>query len=122
MVLIIAIKVNFIQPFNPFGDRSMINITLPDETIKHFEKAPTGMDVAKSISDGFASRCVALALNGALYDLSHTISEDARVRLITRDDEEAIDILRHSAAHVMAQAVLALYKDAKLTIGPVVAV
>ena len=78
------------------------------------------MDVAKSISDGFASRCVALALNGTLYDLSHTISEDARVRLITKDDEEAIDILRHSAAHVMAQAVLTLYKDAKLTIGPVV--
>jgi len=98
----------------------MINITLPDQSIKQFESSPTGMDVAKSISEGFARNCVAMTLNDALCDLTCTISEDAHVRFITTRDEEGIDILRHSAAHVMAQAVLTVFKDAKLTIGPVV--
>ena len=78
------------------------------------------MDVAKSISEGFARNCAAMAVNDALCDLTCTISEDAHVRFITTRDVEGIDILRHSAAHVMAQAVLTVFKDAKLTIGPVV--
>jgi len=98
----------------------MVNITFPDGNIKGFETSPTGLDVAKSISDGFARNCVAMALNDELVDLNTTITQDADVRLITIKDPEALEILRHSAAHVMAQAILHLYKDAKLTIGPAV--
>ncbi|MGA8179905.1 MAG: TGS domain-containing protein, partial [Desulfobacterales bacterium] len=98
----------------------MINITFPDGNIKHFEDGLTGLDVAKSISEGFARNCVAMALNSTLVDLNTAITEDAEIRLITTKDPEALRILRHSAAHVMAQAVLHLYKDAKLTIGPAV--
>jgi len=98
----------------------MINITFPDESIKQFPDTPTGLDVAKSISDGFARNCVAMELDDALVDLNVTIDRDARVRFLTTRDPEALDIMRHSAAHVMAQAILRLYKDAQLTIGPVV--
>jgi len=98
----------------------MINITLPDESIKQFDAAPTGLDLAKQISEGFARNCVAMEMDGQLLDLNMSISDDARVRLITTGDPEGLEILRHSAAHVMAQAILRLYKNAKLTIGPVV--
>jgi threonyl-tRNA synthetase len=96
----------------------MVNITFPDGNRKSFENNPTGLDVAKSISDGFSRNCVAMELNSALVDLNTTITRDANVRLITTKDPEALEVLRHSAAHVMAQAVLHLYQDAKLTIGP----
>ena len=98
----------------------MVNITLPDGNIKVFESPPTGLDVARSISEGFARECVAMQLNGDLVDLTATIDHDVSLRLITSKDPEALDILRHSAAHVMAQAVLRVFKDAKLTIGPAV--
>lgn len=98
----------------------MITITFPDGSIKEFKEAVTGFDVAKSISDGFARNCVAMELNEQLVDLHTPIKEDAGVRMITTSDEKGLEILRHSAAHVMAQAILRIYKDAKLTIGPVV--
>jgi len=98
----------------------MINITFPDGNIKSFQSPPTGSDVAKSISEGLARNCVALELDGKLVDLNTEIKHDAVVRLITTKDKEGLEILRHSAAHVMAQAILHVYKDAKLTIGPVV--
>ncbi len=98
----------------------MINITLPDGSIKRFESTPTGLDVAKSISEGLARNTVAISVDGTTTDLSREIEHDAAVRLITTGDPEATEILRHSAAHVMAQAILHLYKDAKLTIGPAV--
>ncbi len=96
----------------------MINITFPDGNIKGFENNPTGLDVAMSISEGLARNCVAMELDSNLLDLNTKITQDSRVRLITTNDPEALEILRHSAAHVMAQAILHLYKDAKLTIGP----
>ena len=98
----------------------MIIITLPDGNIKEFDDVPTGMDVAMAISEGLARNCVAMELDGVLVDLYAQIPKDAGVRLITTRDPEALQILRHSAAHVMAQAILRLYKNAKLTIGPVV--
>jgi threonyl-tRNA synthetase len=98
----------------------MVNITFPDGSIKPFQEYPTGLDVAASISDGLARQSVAMELDGSLADIYTVIKKDARVRLITTKDEEALEIMRHSAAHVMAQAILRLYKDAKLTIGPVV--
>jgi len=96
----------------------MIHITLPDGNIKAFENPITGFDLAKSISEGLARNCVAMELNGNRVDLNAQISQDAKVRLITSADPEALEILRHSAAHVMAQAILHLYPAAKLTIGP----
>ncbi len=98
----------------------MVNITLPDGSTKQFENVPTGLDVAKSISDGLARNCVAMQLNGHVVDLNRKITEDTRLRLITTQDPEALEIMRHSAAHAMAQAILRVYPDAKLTIGPVV--
>ena len=98
----------------------MIQITFPDGNIKTFEQPPTGFDIAHSISEGFARNCVAVKKNGQIVDLSTRFDQDTEVRLITTKDPEAIDILRHSAAHVMAQAVLHLYPDAHLTIGPAV--
>jgi threonyl-tRNA synthetase len=98
----------------------MINITFPDGNIKGFEQTPTGLDVAKGISEGLARNCVAMELDSEIVDLNTNITKDSRVRLITTNDPESLEILRHSAAHVMAQAIQHLYKDAKLTIGPVV--
>jgi threonyl-tRNA synthetase len=98
----------------------MINITLPDGNLKTFENAPTGLELAESISADFARNCVAMELDEELVDLTRSITSDAKVRLITQKDPEALHVLRHSAAHVMAQAILRLYKDAKLTIGPAI--
>ena len=98
----------------------MVNITLPDGSTKQFENVPTGLDVAKSISEGLARNCVAMQLNGHVVDLNRKILKDTPLRLITTQDPEALEIMRHSAAHAMAQAILQVYPDAKLTIGPVV--
>ena len=98
----------------------MINITFPDGNIKAFEKPLSGLDVAKSISEGLARNCVAMKLDDNLTDLNATIDRDTEIRLITSKDPEALEILRHSSAHVMAQAILRVYPDAKLTIGPAV--
>jgi threonyl-tRNA synthetase len=98
----------------------MIKITLPDNSSKQFEDIPTGLTVAQSISEGLARNCVAMELDGQLVDLDQAIKQDAHVRLITTKDPEALEILRHSAAHVMAEAIMHIYPDAKLTIGPVV--
>ena len=98
----------------------MVNITFPDGNIKEFKNHPTGLEVAKSISEGLARDCVAMEVNGEIVDLNTIITRDAGIRLITTRDKEALDILRHSAAHVMADAILRIYKGAKLTIGPAV--
>ncbi len=98
----------------------MINITFPDGNIKAFENPVSGLDVAKSISDGLARNCVAMKLDDDLVDLDATIDHDAKIKLITSKDPEGLEILRHTAAHVMAQAILRIYPDAKLTIGPAV--
>ncbi|MCG8638793.1 MAG: threonine--tRNA ligase [Desulfobacterales bacterium] len=98
----------------------MISITFPDNSIKSFEEIPTGLDVAKSISEGFARNVVAMRTDDELKDLGNPIETDCSISFITTSDDEGLDILRHSSAHVMAEAVLNLYKDAKLTIGPVV--
>ncbi|MDI6795818.1 MAG: threonine--tRNA ligase [Desulfatibacillaceae bacterium] len=98
----------------------MITITLPDKSQRTFDAPPTGLDVAKSISEGFAATCVAMRADSRLKDISASIDEDSEVVFLTTRDEEALEIMRHSAAHVMAQAVLTLYPKAKLTIGPVI--
>jgi threonyl-tRNA synthetase len=98
----------------------MIHITFPDGSIKGFDNIPSGKDVAKGISKGLARDCVAMILDGITVDLNTPITQNAHVRLITTKDKEALEILRHSAAHVMAQAIQRLYAGVQLTIGPVV--
>ena len=98
----------------------MINVTFPDNSVKQFENNPTGMEVAESISEGFARNCVAMEIDGHLKDLNQIIDHDTAISFITSRDDEGLEILRHSSAHVMAEAVLNIYNDAKLTIGPVV--
>jgi len=98
----------------------MINITFPDKTQRQFEPPVDGYTVAASISEGFARNCVAMEANGRLMDIYSQLQEDAGIRFITPKDPESLDILRHTAAHIMAQAVLRLYPDAQPTIGPVV--
>jgi threonyl-tRNA synthetase len=98
----------------------MVHITLPDGSIKRFDGPLDGNALAHSISEGLARECVAMERDGRLVDLAAPLERDARVRLITTRDPEALEILRHSAAHVMAQAVLHLYPQAHLTIGPVI--
>ncbi len=98
----------------------MINITFPDGNVKQFETSTDGFVVAASISEGFARNCVAMEVDGTLVDLNTPIDRDAGVSFLTTKDEQALGIMRHSAAHVMAQAILNLYPKAKLTIGPIV--
>ena len=98
----------------------MITLTLPDNATLTLESGATGYDAAFKISKKLAQNSVAMELDGKLTDLYAPIEKDARIRIITTRDEQALDILRHSAAHVMAQAILRLYENAKLTIGPVV--
>jgi threonyl-tRNA synthetase len=98
----------------------MINITFADKTQRQFEPPVDGYTVAAGISEGFARNCVAMEANGRLMDIYSHLQEDASIRFITPKDPEALDILRHTAAHIMAQAVLRLYPDAQPTIGPVV--
>ena len=80
----------------------------------------TGFDVAKKISESLAKASIAYKLNGKLYDLSSLIKEDGDFELITSKSEEANHILNHSAAHLMAEAISLLYKDAKFDIGPAI--
>ncbi len=82
----------------------MINITFPDGSVKNFDSPVDGFAVARSISEGFSRNCVAMESDGKLLDLSAKISSDAKVRFLTTGDRESVDILRHSAAHAMAQA------------------
>ena len=84
------------------------------------EENKTGMDVAKSISESLAKSAIAYKLNGKLYDLFSIIKEDGNFELITPKSEEAFHILNHSAAHLMAEAISILYKDAKFDIGPAI--
>jgi len=98
----------------------MINITFPDGSTKLFDDFPTGFDIAASISEGLARDSVAMELEEKIVDLNTVVKKNAAIRLITTRDKEALEIMRHSAAHVMAQAVMRVYKNAKLTIGPVI--
>jgi len=95
-------------------------ITLPDGSQKQFEKPVTVMEVAAAIGPGLAKATLAGEVNGVLRDASHLLAEDARLRIITARDEEGLEIIRHSTAHLLAQAVKRLYPEAQVTIGPVI--
>ena len=96
-------------------------ITLPDGSVRQFDGAVTGTTVAASIGPGLAKAALAMEVDGALRDLSLPIAADARVRFVTRRDPEALGLIRHDAAHVLAEAVQDLFPGTQVTIGPAIA-
>ena len=96
----------------------MVAITLPDGSKREFEGPVTVAELAASIGAGLAKAALAGRVNGRLVDLSHVIDADADVSIVTGRDPEGLEIIRHSTAHLMAQAVKELYPDAQVTIGP----
>ncbi|WP_394754415.1 threonine--tRNA ligase [Crenothrix sp.] len=95
-------------------------ITLPDGSQRHFDSAVTVMDVARSIGTGLAKATLAGKVDGKLVDASTVIDSDASLQIVTAKDEDGVDVIRHSTAHLMAQAVKQLFPDAQVTIGPVI--
>ncbi|MDL0436646.1 MULTISPECIES: threonine--tRNA ligase [unclassified Niallia] len=98
----------------------MIKITFPDGAVKEFAAGTTTEDIAASISPGLKKKALAGKVNGGLYDLRRPILEDASFEIITPEREEALEILRHSTAHLMAQAIKRLHGNVKLGVGPVI--
>src|SRR3982074_1302600 len=98
----------------------MPNIRLPDGSLKSFPAPLTVAEVAQSIGAGLARAALAGKVNGELVDTSFRIDSDAELSIVTERDPEGLDILRHSTAHLLAQAVKELFPDAQVTIGPVI--
>jgi threonyl-tRNA synthetase len=97
-----------------------VTLTLPDKSTVEVDKGLSGAEIAKQINKKLFKKAVVYKYNGKLYDLAEPVNEDGVIEFITEDSEEAIEILRHSAAHVMAQAVKELFPKAKVTIGPAI--
>ena len=98
----------------------MPNIILTDGKELEFEKKIDGLKIASQISSSLAQQALIMEVNGELKDLSHEITKDSNVRIITSKDKEGIDVIRHDAAHVMAMAVQQLFPGTQVTIGPVI--
>jgi threonyl-tRNA synthetase len=98
----------------------MINVTFPDGAVRPFEPGITGLDIAKGISPSLAKRTVAMALDGEVVDLNDPITADARIEFVSREDPRALELIRHDAAHVLAEAVQNLWPGTQVTIGPVI--
>ena len=98
----------------------MLAITLPDGTLKTFDQPLTVGEVASSIGSGLAKAALAGEVNGELVDTSYLIDQDVSLTIITGKDEQALEVIRHSTAHLLAQATQQLYPDAQVTIGPVI--
>ena len=99
---------------------SDVTLTFPDGATRMVPAGTTGLDVAKGISPSLAKRTVAMQLDGVLSDLSDAISKDAKINFVARTDAAALELIRHDAAHVMAEAVQALWPGTQVTIGPVI--
>ncbi len=96
----------------------MVSITLPDGSVKQFEGPVTGADVAASIGAGLAKAALAIKINGDVKDLASTITTDSRIEIVTTKPPDALELLRHDAAHVLAEAAKELYPDVQVTFGP----
>ncbi|MBE7091595.1 MAG: threonine--tRNA ligase [Clostridiales bacterium] len=98
----------------------MMKIILPDNFIKEYENGVCARRVAEDISMGLAANAVAAVANGKLVDLEHTLNEDTNLSIVTKRDDLYLNVLRHTASHVLAQAIMRLYPDTKLAIGPAI--
>ncbi len=95
-----------------------VEVTLPDGGIKSFDNPVTGFDIAKSIGSKLAKDAICIEIDNNFFDLSTVFDKNISVRIVTNSDPDALHILRHSSAHILAQAVLNLYPDAKYGVGP----
>jgi threonyl-tRNA synthetase len=98
----------------------VVALTFPDGARRDYPDGITGVEVAKAISPSLAKRTVAMALDGTLADLADSIRRDARIEFVSRDDPRALELIRHDAAHVLAEAVQSLWPGTQVTIGPVI--
>src|SRR5688500_732345 len=97
-----------------------VSLTFPDGSVRDYDAAMTGAELAESISKSLAKKAVALAIDGELRDLSDPLNKAGNVEIVTRDDPRALELIRHDAAHVMAEAVQELWPGTQVTIGPVI--
>jgi threonyl-tRNA synthetase len=97
-----------------------IALTFPDGARREYPTGTTGLDIAKGISPSLAKRTVAMALDGTVADLSDPIGRDAKIEFLSREDPRALELIRHDAAHVLAEAVQSLWPGTQVTIGPVI--
>ncbi len=109
-----------ITNLKPAEPHHKVALTFPDGAKRDFPKNTTGLDIAKSISPSLAKRTVAMALDGVVSDLADPIEHDAKIEFIARDDARALELIRHDAAHVLAEAVQSLWPGTQVTIGPVI--
>lgn len=98
----------------------MPKVTLPDGSVREFDQAISIADIAADIGAGLAKAALAGRVNGELVDTSHVVSEDSEIAIVTQRDADGLEVIRHSCAHLMAQAVQRLFPKAQVTIGPVV--
>ena len=98
----------------------MLNITLPDGSVRSFNGPVSGAEIAADIGPGLAKAAMIIIVDGEQRDLAHRIDNDAVVSIVTRRDSAALELIRHDTAHVMAEAVLELYPEAQVTIGPAI--
>ncbi|MEO0398317.1 MAG: threonine--tRNA ligase [Pseudomonadota bacterium] len=98
----------------------MVAITFPDGAVRDYDGAVTGTEIALSISKSLAKKALALRVDGELTDLTAPVDRDAAVEIVTRDDPDALELIRHDAAHLLAQAVQELFPGTQVTIGPVI--
>jgi threonyl-tRNA synthetase len=100
--------------------KDKVALTLPDGSVREYNGPVTGMTLAKDIGPGLAKAAIVIVVNGEQWDLSREITSDAHVSIITKRDEEALEILRHDAAHILAEAVKEIYPETQVTIGPAI--
>ena len=100
--------------------KDTIQITLPDGAVRDYASGVTGMEIAESISKSLAKAVIAIKIDGELSDLSLPLTQNASIALLKREDEEALEMIRHDAAHVMAEAVQTLFPGTQVTIGPAI--
>ena len=98
----------------------MINITLPDNSVRQYPQGITGLEIAGSISEGLARNVLAVKVNNNIWDLSRPIEADAAIQLLSWNDAEGKATYWHSSAHLMAEALEALYPGVKFGIGPAI--
>ena len=101
-------------------ETEMVSLRLPDGSVKKFPKPVTGMEVAKEIGPGLAKAALAIRVNGEIADLNSQINADSEFSVVTASDGDALELIRHDAAHVLAQSVQELFPDTQVTIGPAI--
>ncbi|NQX80238.1 MAG: TGS domain-containing protein, partial [Hyphomicrobiaceae bacterium] len=99
---------------------SLVTLTFPNGIERSYEAGVTGVEIAATISKSLAKKAVAIVINNVLTDLADPINYDATIKIVTRDDKEALELIRHDCAHVLAEAVQDLFPGTQVAIGPVI--